>query len=48
MSEGDAKACYDCLDSNGAQAGWAIQTTIINILELSKLIPSCRFCWVST
>ena len=42
--ERDAIACFDCLDSNGAQAGWAFQTTISNNLELGKLIPSCRFC----
>lgn len=38
---------FVCLDSSWAQADWAIQTMIVNIFELSELILTCRFCWVS-
>ena len=44
--EGDAEACFDSLVVEGAQTDWAIHTTISNILELSKLFSSSKFCWV--
>lgn len=35
---------FDSLVVEGAQTDWAIQTIISNILDLSKLFSSCKFC----
>ena len=45
--EGDAKICFDAINSPSNPPPWCIHTPLLNILALVECFVSCTFVWVS-
>ncbi|XP_075663130.1 uncharacterized protein LOC142632646 [Castanea sativa] len=44
--EGDAKTCFDAVNSPNLPPPWTIQTSIDNILTFQSSLESCSFVWI--
>ncbi|XP_075652141.1 uncharacterized protein LOC142622533 [Castanea sativa] len=45
--EGDAKICFDAINSHNQSYQWCIQTQLLNIIDLAVCFSSCSFVWIS-